>query len=160
MSISASKFSSVYWRLFFRIGTFQRVTNDSKKNSLRLSPHGPGVQRAAPSYACLAYLTIPRPWRSVTSQLRLLKYIIHLIWIVEKNLSKNLRVNANAKLPPPRHSAPELGRLKMDWANAPGTSRAGRSRGTELAALRREARRCVLATARAFDGLTASARGR
>src|ERR1700722_13604382 len=28
-------------------------------------------------------------------RLRPLKYIIHLIWILEKHLSKNLRVNAN-----------------------------------------------------------------
>jgi hypothetical protein len=30
------------------------------------------------------------------NRLRRLKYIIHLIWILEKTLSKNLRVNANA----------------------------------------------------------------
>ena len=31
MRLNASKTASVYWRLFFRIGTFQPVTADSNK---------------------------------------------------------------------------------------------------------------------------------
>jgi hypothetical protein len=54
-------------------------------------------------------------------QLRPLKYIIYLIWILEKNLSKNLPVNANARQPvgAPRVSESTGGRISNLEAAAP-----------------------------------------
>ena len=56
---------------------------------------------------CIAHVLVA--WVFVGGRLRRLKYIIHLIWILEKHLSKNLRVNAN------RGPSTGRGRAHSSW---------------------------------------------
>jgi hypothetical protein len=112
MRVNVSKIACIYWRLFFRIGTFQRVTVDSNKKipfrlSSRLRLCAKRLKRAFPLFLSppTRYTRPARSgeWESYNTDFGFWKEIAHKkLWPSDRPATARLIARKDYGLAPPK----------------------------------------------------------